>query len=238
MKESKCDRCEGVYVHSGPLAKYPWVCATCEEDQRRLVPRHMEEWYDKQAREIALIEDGKFMQLLRDAEKQIRLRPWPPTKEFQTIPCIGIVHDEVTLEVREGADFTKELRDIMAMAAVELDYLKDPDPVKQFPHCDQRVLHRPGECEFCDMHPDWQSERTRKDVNFTGSTIDTHPCPADEARGLAGAHVWGGNTPKKAGDKSSWVEDYSSDVSTLSCTCGADSVKSPHSDWCDKYEKR
>jgi hypothetical protein len=75
------------------------------------------------------------------------------------------------------------------------------DAMKQFPHCDERVLHAPSECEYCDRHPDWQALRDTWRVAFTG-----HPpaegetaCPSDATRGLAGAHVWGGNRPYVAG---------------------------------------
>lgn len=40
--------------------------------------------------------------------------------------------------------------------------------IVQFPHCDSRVLHAPGECEFCDRHPDWQELRKSWGIAFTG----------------------------------------------------------------------
>jgi len=38
----------------------------------------------------------------------------------------------------------------------------------QFPHCDPRILHAPGECEFCDDRPEWQQLRTGWGIAFTG----------------------------------------------------------------------
>lgn len=38
----------------------------------------------------------------------------------------------------------------------------------QAPHCDQRVLHAPGECEFCDARPEWQALRQAWGIAFTG----------------------------------------------------------------------
>jgi hypothetical protein len=38
----------------------------------------------------------------------------------------------------------------------------------QFPHCDQRVLHSPGECEYCDRHPEWQALREAWGIAYTG----------------------------------------------------------------------
>lgn len=68
----------------------------------------------------------------------------------------------------------------------------------QFPHCDARVLHAPGECRFCDMHKDWQDLRVTWNIAFTGHQPEAgqKPCPSDEARNLAGAHVWAGNVPQ------------------------------------------
>lgn len=69
------------------------------------------------------------------------------------------------------------------------------------PHCDNRVLHSPGECQYCDMYPDWQEARQSMGIAFTGKapTDFQSPCPSDFHRGTGGAHVWGGNTPRPAG---------------------------------------
>lgn len=59
--------------------------------------------------------------------------------------------------------------------------------IDQFPHCDQRILHAPGECRYCDAHKEWQDLRIAWGVAFTGWEPDTDkkelPCPADYARG-------------------------------------------------------
>lgn len=70
--------------------------------------------------------------------------------------------------------------------------------IRQFPHCDQRVLHAPGECQFCDAHADWQELRQMWGIAYTGWEPEGHelPCPSDHARGTGGAHVWHGNVPK------------------------------------------
>jgi hypothetical protein len=70
------------------------------------------------------------------------------------------------------------------------------------PHCDQSVLHAPGECRYCDERPEWQALRVIWGVSFTGHPVvaDTGVkvmCPSDAARGIGGAHVWPGNTPKQ-----------------------------------------
>lgn len=64
-----------------------------------------------------------------------------------------------------------------------------------FPHCDQRVLHAPGECEFCDRHPEWQALRAAWGICFTGYAPEGTelPCPADHARPDGAAERWSGN---------------------------------------------
>lgn len=73
----------------------------------------------------------------------------------------------------------------------------------QFPHCDQSVLHAPGECRWCDQHADWQQLREWWGIAFTGhepaplypgGPLEA-PCPSDARRGTGKAHVWGGNRP-------------------------------------------
>ena len=65
------------------------------------------------------------------------------------------------------------------------------------PHCDASVLHAPGECVFCDRHPDWQALRIAWGIAFTGHapTEREVPCPSDQRRGTGQAHVWAGNRP-------------------------------------------
>lgn len=64
----------------------------------------------------------------------------------------------------------------------------------QFPHCDQRTLHAPKECEYCDLHPDWQALRNAWGIAFTGWEPEGTelPCPADYARGDQ-HKLWPGN---------------------------------------------
>jgi hypothetical protein len=70
-------------------------------------------------------------------------------------------------------------------------------PLAEYPHCDQRVLHSPGQCTYCDMYPAKQQSRIEQKVNFTGQAFEgLSPCPADLARGIGQAHGWVGNRPK------------------------------------------
>jgi hypothetical protein len=98
-------------------------------------------------------------------------------------------------------------------------------------HCDSRVLHAPGVCEFCDAYPEAQVYRIEHRICFTGwSGIDMVtgfdlddrdalgwlPCPADKARppGSPSDHRrWGGNKPTSAVGDPSWpLETFASQV--------------------------
>lgn len=72
------------------------------------------------------------------------------------------------------------------------------------PHCDQRILHAPGECWACDLYPDWQALRVKWGIDFSGhSTPGNLPCPADyhRPRGSSSDHrQWGPNQAQ--GEKS------------------------------------
>lgn len=79
-----------------------------------------------------------------------------------------------------------------------------------FPHCDSRVLHAPGECEFCDEYPEWQKAREVWNIAFTGHSNDKSkyfdepliPCPSEQARPLEVINRWSGNVPRPKGDHS------------------------------------
>jgi hypothetical protein len=74
---------------------------------------------------------------------------------------------------------------------------KGLEVIQQFPHCDQRILHAPTECQFCDKHPEWQQLRACWGIAFTGYEPENEelPCPADYAR--RDAHqLWIGNQAK------------------------------------------
>lgn len=66
-----------------------------------------------------------------------------------------------------------------------------------YPHCDSRVLHAPGECEYCDLYPEMQAERVDAGVNFTGhDDRGKAPCPATQVRSLETINRWPGNRAK------------------------------------------
>lgn len=67
------------------------------------------------------------------------------------------------------------------------------------PHCDQRILHAPGECDHCDKHPDWQALRQLWGIAFTGYQPEGKelPDPATAARGIECVNTWTGNQPRQ-----------------------------------------
>lgn len=71
--------------------------------------------------------------------------------------------------------------------------MKNWSDMPRFPHCDERILHAPGVCKYCDAHKDWQFLREVWGINFTSETdTNKYPCPADRARG--DKHMlWPGN---------------------------------------------
>lgn len=101
---------------------------------------------------------------------------------------------------------TKEEMDILVATAEErlrprmTDKEREEDPylgvVKQYPHCDQYVLHRLGECEYCDL-PKYQplhDYRNKNNINHTGENDPAKlTCPAEALRTKDIIDKWGGN---------------------------------------------
>lgn len=50
----------------------------------------------------------------------------------------------------------------------------DVDALTRFPHCDARILHAPGTCEYCDQVPEWQLLRRAWGIAFTGCVPAVH----------------------------------------------------------------
>lgn len=86
------------------------------------------------------------------------------------------------------------------------------------PHCDSRILHAPGECDYCDGHPDWQRARRTMNIAFTGHAPapGQEPCPADADRPAdspADHRRWAGNKPTKSFGDPTWPhESFASQV--------------------------
>jgi hypothetical protein len=77
-------------------------------------------------------------------------------------------------------------------------------PRAAFPHCDQRILHQPGECSYCDQYAEWQELRTMWGIAFTGHPeTGVIPDPADTARppdSPSDHRQWGGNVARDESD--------------------------------------
>ena len=70
-----------------------------------------------------------------------------------------------------------------------------------FPHCDAMVLHKPGNCQYCDMYPMKQLDRMESNTNFSDENDSTKlPCPSTYARSAEVRDKWIGNTPKPWND--------------------------------------
>jgi len=67
------------------------------------------------------------------------------------------------------------------------------------PHCDQAVLHAPGECWACDLYPAWQRYRQVAGIAFTGHEPTEHEtmCPSEVRRPVETINRWGGNQAHK-----------------------------------------
>lgn len=64
-------------------------------------------------------------------------------------------------------------------------------------HCDSKVCHEPGLCEYCDRYPEVQQSRIDCGVNFTGNADpDLLPDPATQSRPLDRMYAWRGNMPQ------------------------------------------
>lgn len=70
------------------------------------------------------------------------------------------------------------------------------------PHCDSRLLHAKGECQWCDERPNLQAIRAELGINFSGHyDKDKLICPAEMARNLPKIERWAGNVPWKYGEE-------------------------------------
>jgi hypothetical protein len=66
------------------------------------------------------------------------------------------------------------------------------------------VLHKPGDCEFCDHFPVLQSFRREHGIAFTGDEPKGdygRPCPATLFRPTETIHRWHGNHPYHLDDR-------------------------------------
>lgn len=78
----------------------------------------------------------------------------------------------------------------------------NPRAYLKFPHCDSLVLHSPGACEFCDLHPGWQALRSAQGIAFTDMSEedrvkhDLLPCPSTYRRPPEVRDRWPGNTAR------------------------------------------
>lgn len=61
-------------------------------------------------------------------------------------------------------------------------------------HCDQKVLHAPKVCQFCDHYPEAQALRQWWGINYTGEhDPGKSPCPSTHTRTDETRDLWYGN---------------------------------------------
>jgi hypothetical protein len=92
---------------------------------------------------------------------------------FLSIP---IVYMEIDNE--EASD--KEVSKTMKIA---------PTTYPPVPHCDDLVLHSPGQCTYCDEYPDAQNQRLLLNIPFSGEGGS----PDEERRPREAIDSWPGN---------------------------------------------
>jgi hypothetical protein len=81
---------------------------------------------------------------------------------------------------------------------MDSDFRRDLLKHAKYPHCDMYVLHKPGQCEYCDLYPQRHVDRITAGINFTGEKVPGFaPCPAEVRRELSTINMWYGNIPKK-----------------------------------------
>jgi hypothetical protein len=94
--------------------------------------------------------------------------------------------------------------------------------IYQAPHCDDKVLHAPGKCKYCDAFPTAQANRITDNINFTGEgDPNKKQCPAEVRRSAATIHRWYGNVPVPEGTvvPSMWGIPEEEPQATAVCTC-------------------
>ena len=64
-------------------------------------------------------------------------------------------------------------------------------------HCDQKILHAPGVCPYCDHYPEAQALREWWGINFTGEhDLNKTECPSNYHRTDEMRDMWPGNRPE------------------------------------------
>lgn len=102
---------------------------------------------------------------------------------MQTDEVIRMIYREREIIRLAYADLWK----LMYTRKRTADYVHGRIRIQDFflmPHRDEFILHAPGECEQCDEHEDWQLDRIRLRVAFTGHR------PGEGAWGMTRPDPW------------------------------------------------
>ena len=98
--------------------------------------------------------------------------------------------------------------------------------IKQFPHCDSKVLHAPEDnCKYCNAQPEWQELRKYWGIAFTGHSGEVGsngkpliPCPSEWDRPVETINKWGGNvamTPEREEQIDQYYEELRESLKDL-----------------------
>lgn len=121
----------------------------------------------------------------------------PNLRARKRIQLDSMYHKLSQVNLFENQALTQELRNtVIEQDGTQSAHLKGRHGA---PHCDQRVLHPPGECIYCDRYPEWQLAREMWRVNYTGyHEQDKSPCPSeDQGRSINSVNRWFGNVERK-----------------------------------------
>jgi hypothetical protein len=120
-----------------------------------------------------------------------------PIEELQWDLPVGLSATTTPTPTTPTRDWMRE-RDLVEAAYA--DYLAAIKHGPQgIPHCDELVLHAPGDCVYCDKYPTRQQARLDMGILFTdekgyaGPTA--RPCPATLLRPVETIERWYGNVP-------------------------------------------
>lgn len=118
----------------------------------------------------------------------------PPEIERRRDELVHDIVDDATMDAKlePQPELTPAQMDSAELKTIA--YFDKPEEGKTYPHCDWLVLHKPGECQYCDMSPDLQQFRIENNVNFTGESDPSKiSCPAERNRPVDVINQWPGN---------------------------------------------
>ncbi len=78
-----------------------------------------------------------------------------------------------------------------------------PEPSAKYPHCNQDILHAPGECFYCDKYPERQYVKYVLDGEFSNNEANGWSGNVAVKEGQTHTHM---GITFKVNDEQEWVE--------------------------------